>query len=58
MKILKEQENGNVTQRFCLAILQKCSIKDKKSMWKGIVFQGEKMTPLEPKPRWKRETYS
>jgi hypothetical protein len=28
IKILKEQENGNVTQRFCLAILQKCSVKD------------------------------
>lgn len=28
MKILKEQDNGNVTQRFCLAILQKCSVKD------------------------------
>lgn len=26
--IMKEQENGCVTQRFCLAILQKCSIKD------------------------------
>lgn len=26
--ILVEQENGNVTQRFCLAILQKCSIKE------------------------------
>lgn len=25
---MKEQENGNVTQRFCLAILQKCSVKD------------------------------
>jgi hypothetical protein len=29
IKILKEQENGSVTQRFCIAILQKCSIKDK-----------------------------
>lgn len=28
IKILKEQDNGNVTQRFCLAILQKCSVKD------------------------------
>lgn len=28
MQILKEQDNGNVTQRFCLAILQKCSVKD------------------------------
>jgi len=28
IKILKEQENGSVTQRFCIAILQKCSIKD------------------------------
>ncbi|CAD8144528.1 unnamed protein product [Paramecium pentaurelia] len=28
IKILKEQENGSVTQRFCLAILQKASIKD------------------------------
>lgn len=28
VKILKQQENGSVTQRFCLAILQKCSIKD------------------------------
>jgi hypothetical protein len=26
IKILKDQENGSVTQRFCLAILQKCSI--------------------------------
>lgn len=25
---MKEQDHGNVTQRFCLAILQKCSIKD------------------------------
>lgn len=23
-----EQDNGNVTQRFCLAILQKCSVKE------------------------------
>ncbi|EGR27657.1 hypothetical protein IMG5_191980 [Ichthyophthirius multifiliis] len=28
IKVLKEQENGSVTQRFCLAILQKCSIKE------------------------------
>lgn len=28
IKILKEQDNGSVTQRFCIAILQKCSIKD------------------------------
>ncbi|KAM3135807.1 hypothetical protein pb186bvf_012060 [Paramecium bursaria] len=28
IKILKDQENGSVTQRFCLAILQKSSIKD------------------------------
>ena len=28
IKILKETENGSVTQRFCIAILQKCSIKD------------------------------
>jgi len=28
IKVLKEQENGSVTQRFCIAILQKCSIKD------------------------------
>jgi len=28
IKILKEQEHGNVTQRFCLAILQKSSIKE------------------------------
>lgn len=28
IKVLKEQENGSVTQRFCLSILQKCSIKD------------------------------
>jgi hypothetical protein len=28
IRILKEQENGSVTQRFCLAILQKCSIKE------------------------------
>ncbi|KRX08064.1 Armadillo-type fold [Pseudocohnilembus persalinus] len=28
IKILKDQENGTVTQRFCLAILQKCSIKE------------------------------
>jgi len=27
IKILKEQDNGSVTQRFCLAILQKCSVK-------------------------------
>lgn len=27
IKILEEQEDGNVTQRFCLGILQKCSIK-------------------------------
>ena len=26
--ILKSTENGSVTQRFCIAILQKCSIKD------------------------------
>lgn len=25
---MKEQENGSVTQRFCLAILQKSSIKE------------------------------
>lgn len=25
---MKEQENGSVCQRFCLAILQKCSIKE------------------------------
>ena len=25
---MKEQENGSVTQRFCIATLQKCSIKD------------------------------
>jgi hypothetical protein len=25
---LKEQDHGNVTQRFCLAILQKCSVKE------------------------------
>jgi len=28
IKILKDQENGSVTQRFCIAIMQKCSIKD------------------------------
>ena len=28
IRILKETENGSVTQRFCIAILQKCSIKD------------------------------
>lgn len=28
MKILKEQDNGSVIQRFCLALLQKCSVKD------------------------------
>lgn len=28
IKILKEQDNGSVTQRFCLAILQKCSVKE------------------------------
>lgn len=28
IKILKSTENGSVTQRFCIAILQKCSIKD------------------------------
>lgn len=28
IKILKEQENGSVIQRFCLALLQKCSVKD------------------------------
>jgi len=28
MQILKEQENGSVIQRFCLALLQKCSVKD------------------------------
>ena len=28
IKILKDQENGSVCQRFCLAILQKCSIKE------------------------------
>lgn len=27
-QIMKEQENGSVTQRFCLAILQKCSIRE------------------------------
>jgi hypothetical protein len=27
-QILKEQENGSVIQRFCLALLQKCSVKD------------------------------
>ena len=26
--ILKEQDNGSVTQRFCIAILQKASVKD------------------------------
>lgn len=26
--ILKSTENGSVTQRFCIAILQKCSVKD------------------------------
>lgn len=26
--ILKEQEDGSVTQRFCIAILQKMSVKD------------------------------
>lgn len=26
--MLKEQENGSVIQRFCLALLQKCSVKD------------------------------
>ena len=25
---MKEQENGSVIQRFCLALLQKCSVKD------------------------------
>ena len=28
IQILKEQDNGSVTQRFCLAILQKCSVKE------------------------------
>lgn len=28
IKILYEQDHGNVTQRFCLAILQKCSVKE------------------------------
>eukprot|EP01017_Pseudomicrothorax_dubius_P004052 TRINITY_DN1072_c0_g2_i4.p1 TRINITY_DN1072_c0_g2~~TRINITY_DN1072_c0_g2_i4.p1 ORF type:complete len:471 (-),score=150.25 TRINITY_DN1072_c0_g2_i4:91-1503(-) len=28
IRIMKEQENGSVTQRFCIATLQKCSIKD------------------------------
>ena len=28
MQILKEQENGSVIQRFCLALLQKCSVKE------------------------------
>lgn len=28
IRILKNTENGSVTQRFCIAILQKCSIKD------------------------------
>lgn len=28
IKILRATENGSVTQRFCIAILQKCSIKD------------------------------
>ena len=26
--IMKDTENGSVTQRFCIAILQKCSVKD------------------------------
>ena len=25
---MKEQDNSSVTQRFCLAILQKCSVKE------------------------------
>ena len=28
IKILKKTEDGSVTQRFCIAILQKCSIKE------------------------------
>lgn len=28
INILLEQEDGNVTQRFCLGILQKCSVKE------------------------------
>jgi hypothetical protein len=28
IRILDEQDNGSVTQRFCLAILQKCSVKE------------------------------
>lgn len=28
IEILKEQEDGSVTQRFCIAILQKMSIKE------------------------------
>ena len=28
IEILKEQEDGSVTQRFCIAILQKMSIRD------------------------------
>ena len=28
IEILKEQEDGSVTQRFCIAILQKMSVKE------------------------------
>lgn len=37
IKILKEQDNGSVTQRFCLAILQKCSVKETmmKAYWEN-----------------------
>ena len=28
VEILKEQEDGSVTQRFCIAILQKMSVKE------------------------------
>ena len=28
IEILKEQEDGSVTQRFCIAIMQKMSVKE------------------------------
>ena len=28
MQILKKEDNGTVIQRFCLALLQKCSVKE------------------------------
>jgi hypothetical protein len=39
--VLKEQDNGSVTQRFCLAILQKCSVKESlmRAYWDNELIQ-------------------